>query len=186
MPTYTTPDAIVSPILSDKLGPVQGWFQQQGASVQTALTALRGEVAQEPLPDPISGQGAPQQTITNTAWADLTNGPTLTMTLQQACWVQITHGCWILATQGDTRASSVVSGATTLSETQLEVGGSAAAWGQVMFADTSTATRQAAGARIVRLNAGTNTFKLRAYRSGGSGINMVNYSTLQVSPIRWA
>lgn len=186
MPTYTTPDSIVAPVLGDKIAPLQAWFQQQAASVQTALTALRGEVTQKPLPNPISGQGASQQNVTATAWADLPNGPTLTLTLTQACWVQITIGAWVLATQSDTRASSVVTGATTLGETQVEVGGSATAWGQVLFADASTATRQSSGTRIVRLNAGTNNFKMRAYKSGGSGLNMVNYSTLQVSPIRWA
>lgn len=186
MPSYTSPDAIAAPVVGDPIAPLQTWFQTLASSTQTALTNLRNQVTSAELPDPISGDGAAQQSVTATAWADLPNGPSLTLTLPQACWVQITIGAWVIATQSDIRASSRVSGATTLGETQLEVGGPTTSWGQVLFADATSATRQASGARIVRLNAGVNNFKMRAYKSGGSGLNMVNYSTLQVSPIRWA
>lgn len=186
MPTYTDPDAIASPVNGDKMGPLAAWFQLQAASVQAALTALRSDVEVPEYPEPLSVQGPTTQAVTATSWADLPGADAITLELPQACWVEIIHGAWMSSTStgGDVRGSSRVTGATTLSENQLEVGGPSSAWGQVMYTGGMLGTRQCSGTRFVRLNAGTNTIRLRAYGSGtGKGMN---YSTLQVTPIRWA
>lgn len=185
MPTSTTPDGIVAPANSDPIGPLHTWFQQLATSVQTALTAMRTEFAQTPLPAPISIRGADTQVVAAAAWADLPNAPAITLELPKACWVEITVGAWVAATGGDTRASASVAGATVLGETQLEVGGSTSSWGQVMYA-TGGSTRQQVSTRVVRLNPGTNTIRIRAYQSAGGSGKVVNYSTMQVTPIRWA
>lgn len=180
----TTPDNIVYPTSGDVMEPLNGWFSQQAASVQTALSAMRTQFTKPALPDPISRKGADVQTVTATGWADLPNMSSITLNLSQACWVTITFGAWVTTSGGTIRASARVSGATTLGESQLEVGGDTSAWGQVLYSDTTSATRQSNGTRMVRLNAGANTITARAYRTG-SGTSQVNYSTLQVSPIRW-
>ena len=185
MPGATTPDSIVYPVTGDVMAPLNSWFAQLAASTQTAMTALRAELVEPDLPDPMSIKGNDVQAVTATAWANLPGAAAISLTLPQACWVTITVGAWIVATQGHTRASASVTGATTLAETQLEVGGSSSAWGQVLYTDTTSATRQSSGVRTVRLNAGANSIQLRAYR-GGTGVNQVNYSTLQVAPLRWA
>lgn len=185
MPAQTTPDSIVYPVLGDIMEPLNGWFAQQAASVQTALTAMRNEFDQDPLPDPISRKGADVQAVTATAWADLPNLAAITLTLPQACWVTIVMGAWITTSAGTIRSAPRVTGATTLGESQLEVGGDASAWGQVLYSDATTGTRQASSSRMVRLNAGANIITPRAYRTG-AGTSQVNYSTLQVSPVRWA
>jgi hypothetical protein len=125
------------------------------------------------------------QAVTVTSFGDLPNMGTATLVLPAAAWVQITLSAWVYATAGETRASVAVSGATTLGESQGEVGGVTNAWGHVLYTNTTTTTNQGTSLRVVRLNAGTNTIKVRAYRSG-AGTNQVNYATLAVTPIRWA
>lgn len=181
----TTGEGIVFPVVGDVMAPLASWFAQIASTADAAVVALREELEQEPLPDPRSTKGADNQAVTATAWADLPNAPAITLELAQACWVQITHGAWMVATTGDTRASARVTGATTLSETQLEVGGTGTAWGQVLYVTGANVAVQGSGTRFVRLNAGTNTIQLRAYGSAG-GTHQVNYSTLQVAPVRWA
>lgn len=181
----TTGRGIVFPVKGDKMAPLAGWFAQQAASVNDALDDVYSEFEVPDYPAPQSIQGATVQAVTATAWADLPNAPAITLELPRACWVTIVHGAWMASgnTAGDVRGASAVTGATTLNENQLEVGGPATAWGQVMYT-TGAGTRQQSGTRFVRLNAGVNTIKLRAYGSGGS--KNMNYSTLQVSPVRWA
>ena len=185
MPGTTTPDNISFPVVGDTMTPLNAWFAQQAADVQAALTAMRTEFSKPPVPAPMSSQGANVQTVTATAWADLPNLPAINLVLPAACWVTIDFGAWLTASSGDVRASARVTGATTLGETQLEVGGSTTAWGQVLYSNGTTSTRQGGSHRTVRLNAGTNTITGRAYRNG-SGTQQANYSTLQVSPLRWA
>jgi len=185
MPGSTTPDEIIFPVAGDNLAPLESWFAQQAATTQTAISNLRTEVVKPDLPFPLSEQGASSQAVTATAWADLPNMPSITLTLANPCWVTIVLGARLNGASGQVIASARVTGATTLSETQLEVGGPATAFGQVMYTDSSTATRQASSIRTVRLNAGTNTITFRAYRTG-SGTVKCDYATMQVSPIRWA
>lgn len=185
MPGSTTPDGIAYPVVGDKMGKLAPWFASLASSVQTALDALRADAVRPVVPAPKSAIHGAAVAISATAWADTPSIPAITLTLERPCWVLITHAAWMVSTSGDTRYSSAVSGATTLSETQLEVGGPASGWGQVLFADSTTGTRQSSGSRVVRLNAGTNTIKARAYRSGG-GTHAANYPTLQVSPLYWA
>lgn len=184
MPGATTPDNIVFPVEGDAIDPLNGWFAQQAASTQAALTALRGDFEEPELPAPISSMGNAVQAITATAWADIPNMSAVTLDLPRPCWVTLSFGAWITATAGDTRAGVRVTGATSISENQLDAGGPSTAWGQVLYT-TPTGTRQGNSVRTVRLNAGTNTISGRAYRNG-SGTNQVNYSSLQVAPLRWA
>lgn len=181
----TSPDNLVFPGGSDSLNPLRSWFAQLASSTQAALTAIRSEAIKPTVPNPITARGAATQAITATAWADLPGISAVTLTIPAAMWVSIDVGAWVAATQGDTRISATVSGATALNETQLEVGDAGGAWGQVMYAGASADVRQQTSHRIVRLNAGTNTIKVRAYRSG-AGVNQSNYTTLQVTPLRWA
>lgn len=186
MPGSTTPDGVVFPVAGDRIAPLETWFAQQAGSVQTALNSIRNELTVPPLPVPQSVQGATVQSITATSWANLPNMASISLNLPHPCWVTIVFGAWMVATASDTRASVRVTGATTLSETQLEVGGSATAWGQVLYTNNTTGSRQSSSVRTVRLNAGNNTITARAYRTASGGSNSVNYSTMQVSPIRWA
>lgn len=179
----TTPNGIQYPVVGDQLSPLANKFATLASTADAAITTLRNDLETPDLPVPITSAGAPSQAITATAWADMPNIAPITLTLPQACWVQIAHYGWIASSTGDTRASSTVSGATTLSELQTEVGGPATVWGIVMYNTTGSA--QAMGTRVVRLNAGTNTIKMRAYKNG-TGTHAVNYSALQVTPLRWA
>lgn len=186
MPAETTPDGIGYPVIGDNMTPLAGWFAQQAADVQAALTALREEIALPPLPAPVSARGSNVAVVTSTAWADLPGSSPLSLELPRACWVNINFGAWVACDTGDVRASVRVTGATALGETQIEVGGDASAWGQVLFASAGQGNIQASSIRTVRLNAGTNTIQVRAYRTGAAGTQVVNYSTLQVTPTRWA
>lgn len=185
MPATTTPDGIPYPVPGDKMGPVETLFQALASGVQTALTNLRNETVSVPLPDPISNVGASTQAVSETAFADLPGISAIGLTLPAPAWVRIDLGSWVIATQGDTRISVRVTGATTLSETQLEVGGPTGGWGQVIYAAASPSTRQQSVSRIIRMNAGVNNVAVRAYRTGGGSHNS-NYTTLQVTPLRWA
>lgn len=181
----TSPDNIIYPSGSDKLNPLRTWFSQLASSVQAAITALREEAVQAALPDPITQKGSNTQAVSATSWDDLPNMDPVVLNLDAACWVTIDLGSWVVATEGDTRVSARVTGATTLGESQIEVGGDSSAWGQVLYAGATGGTRQQTSHRTVRLNAGENTIQVRAYRTG-SGSHAANYTTLQVSPLRWA
>lgn len=186
MPGFTTPDSIAYPVTGDKMSPLAPWFALLASSVQTAITNLRSSLSLPPVPAPLSSQGPSDQSVSSTSWANVPNSPAITLTLERACWVQISQSAWMISSTGDVRVSSTVSGATTLAENQLEVGGPATAWGQVLYKASSASTDQQSGTRTVRLNAGTNTIQMRAYIVGAGGTRKVNYSTLQVVPLRWA
>lgn len=182
-----TPEGIIYPVNGDSMTPLAPWFAQLASSADEAIYNLRLELDKPALPDPQSVEGASMQDVTATAWADLPNANAITLELIDACWVQISHSAWLQSTVGDLRVSSRVTGATTLAENQLQVGGPNTAWGQVLYQAANPGTNQGSGSRIVRLNPGTNTIRLRAYRSGTSGgTRRANYSTLQVTPLRWA
>jgi hypothetical protein len=184
MPANTSPDNIVYPVAGDVVVPLRGWFSTLASSVQAALTDLRADAVKPVVPNPINIVGNPVQAVTATGWADLPGIGAATLVLSSAAWVQITVGAWVVATGGSTRVSANVTGATTLGETQLEVGGVTTGWGQVLYADNTTGSRQASATRIVRLNAGSNTIRVRAYQSG-TGSNSSNYTTLTVAPLYW-
>lgn len=186
MPASTTPDNIVYPVVGDAMSPLNGWFAQLASSTQAAITALRSSLTQAPLPAPLSVSNGAVTDVTATAWADVPNLTAITLTLSQACWVTITLGSRIIAAgNAGLSVSARVTGATTLGETQLEVGGGTNDFGQVMYTDGSTQTRQSVATRTVRLNAGTNTITARAFKTGTDSTR-VAYPALQVSPIRWA
>lgn len=186
MPGSTSPDGITYPVVGDKMSPLATWFAGLATTAQDAISALRGELAVPEYPDPESRKGQDQLFWPHTTWTDLTGIEPITLELERACWVTITVGAWLVAeTNGDIRASARVTGATSLGESQLEVGGDPSAWGQVLFLTSGSASGQASATRQVRLNAGINTITMRAYQTG-SGTRMVNYATMQVSPIRWA
>lgn len=183
----TTAEGFQFPVAGDVMEPLNAWFALLASSGDTAVANLRTQLAQDPLPAPLTIKGADTQAVTATAWTDLPNAGPITLTLARACWVNIVHGAWLTSTVGDIRFSSRVTGATTLGESQVEVGGDASAWGQVGYTSGTAGITQASGTRFVRLNAGTNTIQLRAYLAGGTtGTRRANYSTLQVAPIRWA
>lgn len=186
MPANTSPDNLPYPVVGDNLNPLRTWFSLLASAVQTALTNLRAEAVKPALPAPVSVKGNNTQAVTATSWADLPNIAAATLNLPQACWVQITVGAWVVATAGDVRISANVTGATTLGESQIEVGGDSSSWGQVMYAAADTGTRHATSTRVVRLNAGTNTIRVRAYRTSTGGTVGSNYTTLQVAPLYWA
>jgi hypothetical protein len=185
MPGFTSPDSIYYPVAGDVVGPLETHFATQSASVQAAITALRAAAVPAALPAPIFVKGADAQAVTVTAWGDLPNIAAASLVLPAAAWVQITVSAWTVASAGDTRVSASVSGATTLGESQGEVGGVTSAWGHVMYTNNTTGSNQGTSVRIVRLAAGTNTIKVRAYRNG-AGTNQSNYTTLAVTPLRWA
>lgn len=178
---------LIFPVIGDIMEPLAGWFAQLAASTNDAIDQVYDDFEELPYPAPQSIEGAVTQQISATAWADLPNAPAITFDLPQACWVTIVAGAWLATSAtGDVRCSVRVTGATTLGESQVEVGGTATAWGQVMYSATP-GTQQTSCTRFVRLNAGSNVINLRAYRNGGATANKaVNYSTLQVSPVRWA
>jgi hypothetical protein len=185
MPAFTSPDNIQYPVAGDVMNPLQTKFASLATSVQAALTSLRAAAVQPELPAPKSEKGNDVQAVTATSWADLPNSPDIQFNASAPMWVEISLGAWMVANGGTTRCSVRVSGATTLTETQIEVGGDNAVWGQVLYADNTTGTRQCSSTKIIRLNAGLNTIAVRAYQTG-AGTNQVNYSSLQVAPLRWA
>lgn len=184
MPANTTPDNIPYPVAGDVIVPLRTWFANLASGTQTAISNLRTELAVPALPAPISGQGNDQQAVTASSWADLPGFTAITLTTSRPVWVTINIGAWLVSLGGSVRVSARVTGATTLGETQLEVGGPTTAWGQVLYLAANAMAGSTTATRTVRLNAGTNTIQMRAYRET-TAENRCNYSTLQVSPIRW-
>ena len=188
MPSETS-RGITYPVIGDAMQPLPGWFATLASTTNDAIDDVYDTLELPDYPAPQSIEGATTQPIAATAWADLPNAPAITLDLPRACWVTIVAGAWLQTSgTGDLRVSARVTGATTLGETQLQVGGPTSAWGQVMYTSSnSVGTQQNSSTRFVRLNAGSNVIQLRAYRNGGAtNTKSVNYSTLQVSPVRWA
>ena len=186
MPETTSPDNLRYPVGGDNVAPLRTWFANLAADTQAAITSLRSAAVTPEIPDPKSATGAETQGVTATAWADLPGITSVSFTLDRPAWVSIDVGAWIVATAGDIRVSARVSGATTLGETQLQVGGSTMSWGQVMYAYGQPGSSQCTSHRTIRMNAGVNTIAVRAYRTGSGGACQANYATLQVSPLSWA
>lgn len=180
----TTSRGIIFPVNTDVMQPLAGWFAQQAASVNDALDEAYSEFEVPEIPYPLSSSLFGIKNITATAWADIPEMDEITLDLPRAAWVNIALATWVSAPSGEVRVSSRVTGATTLSESQLEVGG-VNAFGQIVYTRNTTGTVQGSSLRTVRLNAGTNVITPRAYGALG-GVKDVRYTCLQVTVTRWA
>lgn len=189
MPATTSPDNLRYPVGADNVSPLRTWFANLAADVQAALTAIRQDAVTPKLPVPQSVLGAATQNLPASAsWQDLPGIQPITLELSAPAWVAIDVSAWIVSTVGDGRISARVTGATTLGETQVQVGGDDGYWGQTIFTAPTDVTRSGNSHRVVRLNQGTNVITVRAYNYGGSGtrVSHARNTGLQVTPLHWA
>jgi hypothetical protein len=139
-----------------------------------------------PLPDPVlQPPAAATNTITAPNWAQLPNRQYLTFTAARAMWADIRVGAWVSAgvsTNG--RAAASLTGATTGPGTNGVLLDSSS-WGEVLFQGDQDGYSQSFSAIPVKLNAGTTTIEVYAYRVG-TGTTQVNYPTIRVVPMRYA
>lgn len=136
------------------------------------------------LPDPQVLSYSNAIPVTATSWADLPNLGTISLTLPQDAIVQVELGAWLSAGYVDSttiRCGVSVNGTAP----QSWAGG---AWGQVLYVGTHGAQPgggQHSTSMTTRLDAGSYTFRARAYKTG-NGATGVAYPALRVTPIRWA
>jgi len=179
----TTPDAITYPDVVDRVGEVQSHLSTMASSVQAALTDLRSEYELGfddiyGVPANVIQNGASVQAISATSFAAIPNLAAITINFARPALVLVTLGAWMVASTGDIRAGIQLSGATVQAANVPN-------WGQVMYlAGVTGGTVQNSCQKLIQVNAGSTTFTGVAYQSGG-GTKQINYSTLQVAPIRW-
>lgn len=130
------------------------------------------------MPDPVMvASSSTTNNITATTWDDIP-GCAVSLNFTHDCWVDVAFFAWIGMNGGtELRVSFAVSGATIIGEVSN--------WGSNIYVSSNdiTGTAQRSGGRSVRVNAGWNTFTLRAYQAGG-GTKQVNYPSMNITPIR--
>ena len=138
------------------------------------------------LPAVVTGYGNGSNTITATSWTVLpTNTCTAAITNPHptaAMRILCTYGGWLSASANDVRMMPAVSGSVTIA---AGVGTSAAGWGEVPMADSAAGYAQIQGSFTYDLPvSGTAaTFSMQAYRSSGSGTQVVAYPVIRLIPI---
>lgn len=165
------------------------WVQiQANAAIDTALTnrvtALESYTTTLPAPQSVASTSV-NTALTATAFGTAVNNGmgTISLTLTAPAYVQVSYGAWMaLASGTDIRAWVVLSGATTTSTTPA--GNAFPNWGQVLYTGVF-GTTQCHASFVVLCNTGTTVFTMQAYRTGSS-VGYVNYSGMQVTPLKWA
>lgn len=151
-----------------------------GLGDSTSEVTLPGQLLETGLPEPQGRVSTVSITsVTSTAWANLANIGSINVTVPRACWVTIDLGAWVQGSGGDVRCGVALSGATTLDPHNGQFGD--AAWGSVLWSQNTYQQRSAT--KVVKINAGTTTFRMRAYRV--SGTVSVNYAHFTVTPMRF-
>jgi hypothetical protein len=147
------------------------------------------------LPDPVFAANANTGvTVTATAWADLPGAAATSVDFVTAydCWVGVNYGAWMTGTYGsgdELRFGVAGSGATTIDEVDTSDLTHEGYWGDIPYRSVSTGTggtQQMTGTRVVKVAAGTTTFRLRAYKGATPASPAVNYPSLKVWPIKYA
>ncbi|AWN03350.1 minor tail protein [Microbacterium phage Count] len=161
-------------------------LQIEGGTVNVGNSAtvmnVRGPLIEQLLPDPTARTGSTINTITATSWAAVPNMTTSVITVARACWVRVDFAAWMSAPSGDLRCGVKMTGATAVDPMDYP-GDSNSVWGTVMWQQNGY--EQRSGFKVVKLNAGSTTIYLQAYKSG-SGAFSVNYPLIQVTPLRFA
>jgi len=137
------------------------------------------------LPDDMLVATNSTNVIVATAWANLPTNTTLTLVTPFPLICRVDINGWLVnaaSLASDLRCSYAVSGATVISE-------AANNWGNVMMQITSASnpaavTAQHSATMNVMLNAGSNVFTARAYKTSTGATNW-NYGRIQLSPIRY-
>lgn len=152
-------------------------LQDTGRMVVWTGSAWRGNNG---LPAPENRIGPSSQAIGATAFAVIPNLPTISITAPAAMLVRASLRGWAgLASgaTGDLRGGVQVTGATSSPANDP-------AWGHTMFVSTVGVWGLEASKELV-LDPGVSVFSGVAYHSG-AGIKQINYSSLTVTPLRWA
>lgn len=157
----------------------------------TILAGAKASAVDLTLPIPAQAYANGVNTIVSAAntWADL---PTI------ACAVSITNphptapmlclvtwSAWLsVTTSSEVRVAPRVSGSTTIT---AGPGGIAYGWGQIPRADTTTGYGSKGGSGYVQLPASVTaaTFTLQAFRVAATGTQQVNYSVMEICPLRF-
>lgn len=174
----------------------QQWTKHQGGSsgqteiwVRTANTASgwspwRKISRDALLADPIVYTYNNTATITASSWADHPNNVTQTLVLPYDAIVSVELHAWLSVNYVD--ASTLRMGVSHNGATPDASLGSA--WGNVLY-ETTQGTAGGGGqhgmSATTKLSAGSNTFKVQAYKTG-SGATTGNYYQLRITPLRWA
>lgn len=143
------------------------------------------------LPNPVIQAGASSNTITASAWADIPGTSVVaTLVVPSKMRVAFTFSAWLSlvagSTSGDLRVDwKCVNGAGTAIRNEADSG-----WGAILYqsaaASAPTLVTSRAATVLLDLNAGTYTFTLRAYKTGGSGGTFnCNYPRIELFPVCW-
>lgn len=177
----TTPDNIVYPDATMRVGAIRSALAALAASVQAAITAVRNELTGAvddvyALPDPQISTGGGVQAIGSGGWTAIPNLGAITIDLARPAWVQVNLGAWVVATVGELRAGVALSGSTVQDAQSPN-------WGSTIYSAGLTTTGMNAS-KTVLCGAGSTTFTPVAQQTGG-GVKQFNYSTFEVIPLRW-
>lgn len=169
---------------------VQELSRRQARAKNAALVArLDALEAKTTLPDPLVRFGNENSTITaaTAVWQDVPGAAAVTFgTLPEALMVELKYSAIVVTTDTSVYAMIGVlcAGGLALGPEQ-EQGTLTTRFAYTPFSSVST-NISLRGSKIVTLPAGTPTdLQLRSRRSGTAGVQAVNYSMMQVIPIKW-
>lgn len=123
-------------------------------------------------------------TAASGVWQNVPNLSTITFEdVPAPLEVRVSFGAVAYATSGYSMLGVLTSGATSLNERTLTTGGVECVGAHTPL--TSGADIQMYGFKMLTLNPGSTTFRLRSRRNVSSGTQAVNYPTMLVEPIQW-
>lgn len=151
-------------------------------TINTLLASFSDRIGPA-LPDVQHAYGASSTPLVATVWTNIPSISTININFARACWVDVRYSCWAQATPPyDLRLGVNVTGATTSAP-------QAPAWGTTgYFRENGTGnlkTITSISQKVIRVNAGSNTFAAQGYVSGSTAGAEVNYGILQIIPLRW-
>ncbi|MFD6636774.1 siphovirus ReqiPepy6 Gp37-like family protein [Micromonospora chalcea] len=160
----------------------------QGVESRVSLLERNAEVAAPPpLPDPLV-TSAPGGNVTATSWTNLPNIGALSLNLARDAIVTIEYSAWLNINSGGSATTLRVGVSCDDADPEALLGGG---WGQVLFqsspsgnADMSVYAGQSTTV-TGKLAAGSHTFELQAYKTGGR-TTAVNNPVMRVTVHRWA
>lgn len=132
------------------------------------------------LPDPVAVSGVSVNQIFATSWSNLPAGDVaVTMNFPVPTWVQVFYGAWMAKVAGnDVRCGVDISGGASSAPSDPY-------WGSVLWsAADQLGDVQMSASKVVKVAAGSTTFRMKAYVSSGEG--RVHYPIMEVVPLRVA
>ena len=169
---------------------IHGWGGVHIKSFDTHPIWLEGNVEvhgrfrQANLPESITVWGDTSNNIAATTWTNLPGtNVTEILTVPYPCWVEVTFGAALVLDPGDdVRVGVLLTLDTTQNPDQPSWG--AVLWGSNSVSNGGRIIDSGTSSKIVKINAGSTRFTMRAYKASGSPD--VNYPIMTLTPLRWA